>query len=60
MPETEKPNCEYFRIDPKFNSNGNSYEVFSIAFCIYSDEYHQKATCEGKREKCAYPEKWEK
>ena len=60
MPENEKGNCEYFRIDPEFISDGSSYKVVSIASCTYSEEYHQKTTCEGKRGKCAYPEKWEK
>ena len=49
--------CEYFRIENKVNAEGH---VTSKSECTYSDEYYQKTNCEGNREKCAYPEKWEK
>ncbi len=48
--------CEYFKIDNKVNAGGL---VTRESICTYSEEYHQKTTCEGNREKCAYPDKWE-
>ena len=49
--------CEYFRIDLNICPEG---KVKRDPVCTYSDEYYQKTNCEGNRENCAYPEKWEK
>jgi len=57
MIEIEKPNCEYFRINLNICPEG---KVKRDPVCTYSDEYHPKTDCEGKRGNCAYPEKWEK
>ena len=56
MPEMEKPNCEYFRNENEVDSGGH---IVNRPMCTYSEEYYQKTTCEGNRENCAYPEKWE-
>ena len=55
MPENEKANCEYFRIDHNIHPDG---QVRSDPACGYSGEYDQKTICKGNREKCAYPDKW--
>ena len=47
--------CEYFKIDNKVNTDG---QIIIVPNCTYSEEYHQKTTCEGNRRNCAYPEKW--
>jgi hypothetical protein len=57
MLDAEKTNCEYFRIENGVDADGHNS---SRPMCTYSEEYHQKTNCEGNREKCAYPEKWEK
>jgi hypothetical protein len=57
MIETGKNSCEYFRLYDQVNAEGH---IATVPTCVYSDEYHQKTTCDGNRENCAYPEKWGK